>query len=162
MPRSIGTIVLATVVALPVNVAAQTMESPLLLYKGNGRSTTKPTKTVIPSYPRTANTGSMILEVTIRPDGKVHSVEAIRPLRGATDAGIAAVKRWEFQPVLFRGKGAWAVLDLLISNPWRSHPPAMPRRVDGRPKASHAPALPTPVSVRTSRLTLEPYQLPRA
>lgn len=151
MHRSIGTIVLATVVALPVNVAAQTKESPLLLYKGDSRPTTRPSRTVIPSYPRTANTGSMVLEVTIRPDGKVHSVKTIRPLHGATDAAIAAVKRWEFQPVIFQGKGAWAVVDLLISNPWGSHPPAMPRRVEGRPQASHAPELP---ELRRSRLAV--------
>jgi TonB family protein len=114
MRSSTLTILLAALVALPVNVAAQTKEAPLLLYKGDGPNT-KPTRTVIPRYPRSATTGSMILEVTIRPDGNVDSVKAIRPLRGATDAAIASVKRWRFQPVIFKGTPAWAVIDLQIS-----------------------------------------------
>ena len=133
-------LLLAALVALPVNVAAQTKEAPLLLYKGDG-PTTKPTRTVIPRYPRSATTGSMILEVTIRPDGNVDSVKAIRPLRGATDAAIASVKRWRFQPVIFKRTPAWAVIDLQISNPWRSHPPAMRRGVESRPVAFRAAEL---------------------
>ena len=102
--------------ALPAIAAhGQTKDSPLRLYEGGPDP--KIIKRVIPHYPRSAQSGSMVLELTLRPDGKVDAVTVIRPLRGATDAAIAALKRWEYEPILFKGKPAWAIIDVLIWNP---------------------------------------------
>jgi TonB-like protein len=113
--------ILIAVLAIATGVNGQTKDSPLLLYKGGG-PVPKKIKTVIPKYPTSAQAGSMVLELTLRPDGKVDAVTAIRPLRGATEAAIAATKQWQYEPVFYRGKPAWAVIDILICNPWRCRP----------------------------------------
>jgi hypothetical protein len=113
--------ILLAVLARTAGANAQTKDSPLLLYKGGG-GVPKKIKTVIPKYPANAQAGSMVLELTLRPDGKVDAVTAIRPLRGATGAAIAATKRWQYEPVFYRGKPAWAVIDVLICNPWPCRP----------------------------------------
>jgi hypothetical protein len=120
------------------NVHAQTKESPLLLYNGE-YPPPKKTKTVLPKYPSTAHSGSMVLELTIDPDGKVEAVRAIHPLVGATDAAIVAVKQWEFEPILFRGNPAWAVLDLIIRNPWDSREVLLAPRKRAASEASPRP-----------------------
>jgi hypothetical protein len=79
--------ILIAVLAIATGVNGQTKDSPLLLYKGGG-PVPKKIKTVIPKYPASAQAGSMVLELTLRPDGKVDAVTAIRPLRGATEAAI--------------------------------------------------------------------------
>ena len=109
------------VLAIATGVNGQTKDSPLLLYKG-GSPLPKTIKTVIPKYPTGAQPGSMVLELTLRPDGKVDAVTAIRPLPGATKAAIAATKQWQYEPVFYRGKPAWAVLDIRICNPWPCRP----------------------------------------
>src|SRR5687768_15354548 len=58
------------VLAIATGVNGQTKDSPLLLYKG-GSAVPKKIKTVIPKYPAGAQTGSMVLELTLRPDGRV-------------------------------------------------------------------------------------------
>jgi len=128
MSRTVTVLLIAAALALiGWNVHAQTKESPLLLYEGDYPAPKK-TKTVVPQYPSTAHAGSMVLELTIGPDGKVEAVKAIRPLVGATDAAIVAVKQWEFEPIPFRGKPGWAVLDLVIRNPWDSRDAFAPRK----------------------------------
>lgn len=122
------TAIFILVLGTAASVNAQTRDSPLLLYKGGNRVPTK-IKTVIPKYPVGAASGSMVLELTLRPDGKVDAVKAIRPLRGATEAAIAATKQWQYEPVLYREKPAWAVIDIVICNPWPCAP-----SVRGRPK----------------------------
>jgi hypothetical protein len=113
--------ILIAVLAIATGVNGQTKDSPLLLYKGGSRLP-KRIKTVIPKYPTNAQRGSMVLELTLRPDGKVDAVTAIRPLRGATQSAIAATEQWQYEPVFYRGKPAWAVIDILICNPWRCRP----------------------------------------
>jgi hypothetical protein len=44
-----------------------------------------------------AQAGSMVLALTLRPDERADAVTAIRPLRGATEAAIAATKQWEYE-----------------------------------------------------------------
>lgn len=118
---------MVTLFAITATAGGQTKDSPLRLYQGPGNGPVpKKIKTVTPRYPKGAQTGSMVLEVTLRPDGTVEAVTPIRRLRGATDAAIAAVKQWRYEPVVFRGKPAWAILDILIWNPWRSLPSPTP------------------------------------
>jgi TonB family protein len=145
MSRTVTVLLVAAALAMIAwNVHAQTKESPLLLYNGEYPAPKK-TKTVVPQYPSTAHSGSMILELTIRPDGKVEAVKAIRPRVGAMDAAIAAVKQWQFEPVLFRGKRAWAVLDIVIRNPWDSRD-VTPGSVAPRKHTSERSPRPTCVS----------------
>jgi TonB-like protein len=122
----VAAVLIAVFATLPVEVHSQTRDSPLRLYE-NGPAPRK-VKTVIPKYPPSAQSGSIILELTLRPDGKVDAVKAIRPLRGATQAAIAAVKKWKYEPVLFKGKPAWAIIDIIICNPWRCRPSITPRK----------------------------------
>ena len=133
MIRKVTALLIAALTIVAGSVEAQTKDSPILLYKGDYPTSTR-TKTVIPKYPSTSRSGSMVLELTIRPNGTVEAVKAIRPQPGATQAAVAAVKQWKFQPVIFRGKPAWAVLDILISrrSPGPPSSPATRRRLGMR------------------------------
>ena len=122
---SVAAVVIAVFATLPAEVDGQTRDSPILLYRGD-HPVPRKIKTVIPNYPTSAQAGSMVLELTLRPDGNVDAVKVIRPLRGATEAAIAAVRKWRYEPVLFRGEPAWAIIDIVIWNPWRSRPPVTP------------------------------------
>jgi TonB family protein len=115
-----GFLAVAFMVAVPAN--GQTKDSPLRLYKA-GDPVPKKTKTVIQKYPRAAQTGSMILELTLRPDGRVEAVTVVRPLGGATDAAVAALKQWRYEPIVVNGRPVWAIFDVRIWNPWSSQPP---------------------------------------
>ncbi len=142
MTRRITAFVLVALTTLAVNVKGQTKESPLLLYRGDyDGPMPRNTKTVVPEYPRTARAGSMILQLTIRPDGKVDAIKPIRPLQGATDAAIAAIKQWKYQPVVFKGKPAWAVIDIRLSNPWGSPHTGDPMKAARKTQASASSSL---------------------
>ena len=88
MRRTVSVLLIAA--AMPTigwNVQAQTKESPVLDYPAP-----KKTKTVLPNYPSTAHSGSMVLELTIRPDGKVDAV-VIRNPWDSRDVSVAPRKR---------------------------------------------------------------------
>jgi hypothetical protein len=141
------------VLAVATGVNGQTKDSPLLLYK-SGSPVPRKIKTVIPKYPTSAQAGSMVLELTLRPDGKVDAVTAIRPLRGATEAAIAATKQWQYEPVFYRGQPAWAVIDIVICNPWRCPPSVTrPSRTWTRQAASPGPSHRQVLAVRRLQRT---------
>jgi TonB family protein len=156
MIRKLAALLIAGLTILAGSVEAQTKDSPLLHYKGDYPTLTK-TKTIIPKYPSTARSGSMVLELTIRPNGTVEAVKAVRSLPGATRAAFVAVKQWKFRPVIFRGKPAWAVLDILISNPWRSEAPTINPPRPGTTQMSDASRAPKCVPV--SELSVTPRKV---
>lgn len=79
----------------------------------------KRVKTVAPSFGADAPKGTMILEVLGTPAGKVDSVRVVRGVQGATDAAVAAVKQWEYEPVVFEGRRVWFKMGVVVSNPWK-------------------------------------------
>ena len=95
----------------------QTQERPLPI---DGMATQpERTKTVVPSYPSNAKSGTVLLSVKIDPEGYVNTVRVVRPLDGATDAAVNAVSRWEYTPTLLNGEPIWVVMTVSVPSPWR-------------------------------------------
>ena len=67
---------------------------------------------VTPSYPSGADVGTVILDVTIDPQGRVDTVEVLQAVTGATDAVVAAVSQWEYRPVLLNGQPIWLMIEV--------------------------------------------------
>jgi TonB family protein len=65
------------------------------------------TKHVDPEYPAIAQSarvqGVVIVEVLIRPDGKVNSARIVRSIPLLDQAALDAVRQWEFAPTLLNG-----------------------------------------------------------
>jgi len=75
--------------------------------------------------PEFANvSGLVILQVLITPEGKVESIQVIRPLAGLTDSAVTAVKGWLYEPVISAGNAAWASMMVTVRCP--DVPPAPP------------------------------------
>jgi periplasmic protein TonB len=64
-------------------------------------------KDAAPVYPAVAARGNVegvvLLEVAIRPDGRVGDVRVLRGIPLLDSAAVAAVRKWVFTPTLFRG-----------------------------------------------------------
>jgi TonB family protein len=113
----------------------QTRDNPLRV-GGDVRAPRK-TKDAVPAYPEAARAkavrGLVILEITISPAGRVAEVTVLRPLELVTAAAVRAVRQWEYEPVLFRGRPAWVMLTVSVSFPPRSRLRPEPRdRGEGR------------------------------
>jgi TonB family protein len=79
------------------------------------------TRTVIPAYPEDPSRGIVaILELTVEPTGRVNSVNVLRASQGAaiTDAALAAVRQWEYEPLELAGEPVWFVQTVVIHFPW--------------------------------------------
>lgn len=98
-------------------IDGQTKDKPLRV--GNGINPPARTKTVVPSYPRNASSGLVVLELVIDPQGHVDSLMVLRPVEGATDAAVAAVRQWEYTPTLLNGEPIWIILTQGVPSPWR-------------------------------------------
>lgn len=68
----------------------------------------KRTKMVKPEYPAEAQAkglrGIVILDLTIDAEGKVAAVDLVRSIPGLDEAAVAAVKKWEYEPVKIGGR----------------------------------------------------------
>ena len=76
------------------------------------------TTTVAPSYPSHADAGTVILDVTIDPEGRVNAVEILQTVTGATDGAVAAVSQWEYMPILLNGEPIWLIMVVAVPSPW--------------------------------------------
>jgi protein TonB len=67
----------------------------------------KQVKRVNPVYPSMAMSarlqGTVILEVTIGPDGKVRDVRVVRSIPLLDIAAVEAVRQWEYEPTIVKG-----------------------------------------------------------
>ncbi len=104
-------------VALAGRTYGQTQERPLPI---DGMATQpQRTKTVVPSYPSDAESGTVLLRLKISPEGRVTAVTVERGVTGATQAAVAAVNQWEYEPVLLNGEPIWVVMTVGVPSPWR-------------------------------------------
>jgi TonB family protein len=66
------------------------------------------TKNVAPVYPRSAQSartqGTVVVEATIGPDGKVASARVTKSIPQLDQAALDAVRQWEYTPTLVDGK----------------------------------------------------------
>jgi outer membrane biosynthesis protein TonB len=101
-------------------IDSQTKESPLRVGPTTGRPILPPrrTKTVVPAYPRDADSGLIGLDVTVDPNGHVDGVKVLYGVRGATDAAVAAVAQWEYEPTLLNGEPVWLIMAIRVPSPW--------------------------------------------
>jgi TonB family protein len=64
-------------------------------------------KDVAPIYPgaaKLANTqGTVIMDLTVGPDGKVSAVKVLRSVPALEAAAVDAAKQWQYQPTLING-----------------------------------------------------------
>jgi TonB family protein len=69
-------------------------------------------------YPPNPSSGTVVLRVKIDPEGHVDSVTVVREITGATEAAVAAVKHWEYEPVKLNGEPIWVVMTVNVPSPW--------------------------------------------
>jgi TonB family protein len=107
-------------VAFVTRIDGQTRESPLRVGPTTGRPILPPrrTRTVVPAYPRDADSGLVGLDVTIDPNGHVDDVKVLYGVRGATDAAVAAVSQWQYEPTLLNGEPIWLIMTIRVPSPW--------------------------------------------
>jgi protein TonB len=97
-------------------IDGQTQERPLPI---DGFATQpQRTKTVIPSYPSNAQTGTVVLRAKIDPEGRVNAVSVVQEVTGGTDAAVKAVSQWEYTPTLLNGEPIWVVMTVKVPCPW--------------------------------------------
>ena len=96
----------------------QTRERALRVRVGGPIYPPERTTTVVPSYPSDADAGTVVLDVTIDPQGRVDAVEVLQTLTGATDAAVAAVSQWEYIPILLNGEPIWLIMVVAVPSPW--------------------------------------------
>ena len=76
-------------------------------------------KMVRPEYPAEAQArglrGIVILDLTIDADGRVAAVDVIRSIPGLDEAAIAAVRKWEYEPVKVGGRAVSVKLTVPIT-----------------------------------------------
>lgn len=77
------------------------------------------TKEVRPVYPREAKEagieGVVVLELIVRPDGRVKSVKVIESVPELDAAAVDAVLQWEFEPTYRDGKAVSVILTVTIN-----------------------------------------------
>lgn len=90
--------------------SAQTRTSPIRV----GGPIAQPTRLVfVPPNVPAGTAGVAILELLVDPSGQVVEARELKPLaRG--EAAIAAAKKWRYEPVIYDGKPAWALLTATV------------------------------------------------
>ena len=82
------------------------------------RNPTK-TKNVLPVYPAVAKTarvgGTVIVEATIGPDGKVADARVVRSVPLLDQAALDAVRQWEYAPTRVRGVAVPVIITVAIN-----------------------------------------------
>jgi len=77
------------------------------------------TRQVPPVYPSIAQTarvqGSVILDATISPAGRVTSVQILRSIPLLDQAAMDAVKQWEFAPTVVKGVAVPVIMTVTVS-----------------------------------------------
>ncbi len=108
---------LAAFAAASTPITAQSADKPLRV--GGAIKPPERTKTVAPEYPPSAQAGVVVLDITINPQGLVHSARVLKDVAGATDHAIVAVSFWEYTPTLLNGKPVWVVMTVSLPSPWQ-------------------------------------------
>jgi protein TonB len=76
-------------------------------------------KRVEPVYPEIAMMakvgGMVILEAVVNADGKVESVKVLRSVKFLDEAAVAAVRQWEYSPLMLNGVKTPFVLSVMLS-----------------------------------------------
>jgi TonB family protein len=94
-------------------------QEPPLVAGENGVPVPKRTRFVAPEYPQEAQAhgvrGIVILTLVIDTAGRVADVELVRGITGLDEAAIAAVRRWEYEPLRVDGKPVSVRLTVPIS-----------------------------------------------
>jgi TonB family protein len=82
------------------------------------RNPTK-TKNVLPVYPAVAKTarvgGTVIVEATIGPDGKVADARVVKSVPLLDQAALDAVRQWEYAPTRVRGVAVPVIITVAIN-----------------------------------------------
>jgi TonB family protein len=82
------------------------------------RNPTK-TKNVLPVYPAVAKSarigGTVIVEATIGPDGKVADARVVKSVPLLDQAALDAVRRWEYTPTRVRGVAVPVIITVAIN-----------------------------------------------
>jgi TonB family protein len=82
------------------------------------RNPTK-TKNVLPVYPAVAKSarvgGTVLVEATIGPDGKVADARVVRSVPLLDQAALDAVRRWEYAPTRVRGVAVPVIITVAIN-----------------------------------------------
>jgi len=86
-----------------------------------GGSIANPTKTknVLPVYPAVAKSarvgGTVLVEATIGPDGKVADARVVRSVPLLDQAALDAVRQWEYAPTRVRGTAVPVIITVAIN-----------------------------------------------
>jgi protein TonB len=120
VPVIIGVAVQFTLTQAPSNAAAgagSASASKPARVGGNIKAPTK-TRDVRPEYPPLAQSarvqGVVILEATIRADGRVQDARVLRSIPLLDQAAIDAVKQWEFTPTLLNGVAVPVIMTVTV------------------------------------------------
>ncbi|MET0551952.1 MAG: energy transducer TonB, partial [Vicinamibacteria bacterium] len=93
--------------------------APTFVRVGGQIKAPKLVKRVAPEYPLLAQqarvTGMVILDARVGPDGRVATVEVLQGNPLLTDAAVAAVREWRYQPLLLNGMPTPFVVNVTIS-----------------------------------------------
>jgi len=93
--------------------------SPLARAQSSAPAPGDPVHTVSPKYPKDARKqkveGKITLHVTIASDGSVKDLSVVSGDSRLTDAALAAVRKWRFQPFIAEGKPVDGQRDVTIN-----------------------------------------------
>jgi TonB family protein len=85
---------------------------------GGVRMTAQKIRDVAPIYPdeaRKANVrGMVVVEITVDTDGSVTDVRVLRGIPLLDDAALAAVRQWQYQPVLLNGTAVPIIMTVAV------------------------------------------------
>jgi TonB family protein len=100
----------------PPDVAATPLMPPNCSVPIGGTiATPRKTRHVPPVYPPVEDQGTVILETTIRADGKVGNVRVLRSIAPLDQAAVDAVRQWEFEPTVFNGRAVSVVMAVSVT-----------------------------------------------
>jgi serine/threonine-protein kinase len=138
---------------------------PAVLRAGVDASPPRMTKHVPPTYPAEAHAagteGTVEVELTIGPDGRVADARVTRSVRGLDEAAVAATRQWEFAPP--RRNGEAVSLIYPVSVPFKLPEPARAPAAAPPPStapAAAAPAAPAPATPAPAIKPADPGRAP--
>jgi protein TonB len=111
----------AAAAAAREKAAAATRAKPAARAVRVGGAIPNPTKTrnVLPVYPAVAKSarigGTVLVEATIGPDGKVADARVVRSVPLLDQAALDAVRRWEYAPTRVRGVAVPVIITVAIN-----------------------------------------------
>ena len=143
---------------------------------GGKISEPRKTKNVAPTYPEMAKRarvqGTVILEATISPQGRVSDVKVLRGIPMLDEAAISAVKQWAYTPTMLNGTPVPVIMSVTVnfkldgSGGGAPSVAATPKKEEkaakDEPKAGSAPAPRAPAPTPEPPAQAPPAQPPPA